>query len=122
MEPARHRVVDPVVLYTEPIGFWAVKVILEAVARLPFILQDHQQRYEPHPLLDLINRPNAAQDRAELFEALYGQFLLPGDGYIEAVSSDSLEVGSALPLELHVLGSDRMRIIPGSDGWPQTSV
>ena len=101
-----------------PVGFRAVKLISEAAAALPLILQDHQQRYEEHPLLNLINRPNAAQGRAELFEALYGQILLSGNGYIEAVSSDGLETGSTLPLELHVLRSDRMRIIPGSDGWP----
>ena len=43
---------------------------------------------------------------------------MSGDGYIEAVSSEGLESDSTLPLELHVLRSDRMRIIPGSDGWP----
>ncbi len=101
-----------------PVGFRAVKLISEAAVALPLILQDHQQRYEEHPLLNLINRPNAALGRAELFEALYGQILLSGNGYIEAVSSDDLESGSMLPLELHLLRSDRMRIIPGSDGWP----
>ena len=101
-----------------PVGFRAVKLISEAAANLPLILQDRQQRYDEHPLLNLINRPNAAQGRAELFEALYGQILLSGDGYMEAVSSEGLESDSTLPLELHVLRSDRMRIIPGSDGWP----
>ena len=46
------------------------------------------------------------------------KFYCRGDGYIEAVSSEGLESDSTLPLELHVLRSDRMRIIPGSDGWP----
>lgn len=95
-----------------PVGFRAVKLIAEAAAALPLIVQDARQRFETHPVLSLIQRPNAVQGRAELMEALYGQFLLSGDGYIEAVG------GETLPLELHVLRSDRMSVVPGSDGWP----
>ena len=96
-----------------PVGFRAVKLISEAAAALPLVLQDADRRYEVHPLLDLITRPNPAQGRAELFEALYGQLLLSGDGYIEAVAGES-----GLPFELHVLRSDRMSVVPGADGWP----
>jgi HK97 family phage portal protein len=96
-----------------PIGFRAVKMIAEAAAALPLILQDMDRRYDTHPLLDLIQRPNAAQGRAELFEALYGFMLLAGNAYIEAVPGTEL-----LPGELHVLRSDRMNVVPGADGWP----
>jgi HK97 family phage portal protein len=96
-----------------PIGFRAVKMIAEAAAALPLILQDMDRRYDTHPLLDLIQRPNAAQGRAELFEALYGFMLLAGNAYIEAVPGTGL-----LPGELHVLRSDRMNVVPGADGWP----
>jgi len=61
----------------------------------------------------LVQQPNAGQGRAELLEALYGQLLLSGDGYVEAVSGES-----GVPVELHVLRSDRMRLVPGRDGWP----
>ncbi len=40
-----------------------------------------------HPVLDLLRRPNPGQGRAELFEALFGQLLLSGNGYVEAVGS-----------------------------------
>ncbi len=96
-----------------PVGFRAVRLIAEAAAALPLILQDHLRRYDRHPVLDLIGRPNAMQGRAELFEALYGQILLTGNGYLEAVGADE-----GLPLELHVLRSDRMELVPGPDGWP----
>ncbi len=96
-----------------PVGFRAVKLIAEAAAALPLVLQDRQRRYEDHPVMSLVRRPNGAQGRAELFEGLYGQVLLSGDGYLEAVVGDM-----AVPLELHVLRSDRMRLVPGSDGWP----
>ena len=96
-----------------PVAFRAVKLIAEAAAALPLVLQDARQRYETHPLMRLGQQPNAGQGRAELLEALYGQLLLSGDGYVEAVSGES-----GVPVELHVLRSDRMRLVPGRDGWP----
>jgi len=96
-----------------PIGFRSVKLIAEAAAALPLVLQDSARRYETHPLMTLVQRPNPAQGRAELFEALFGQILLTGNGYLEAVSGEG-----GMPLELHVLRSDRMSVVPGGDGWP----
>ena len=96
-----------------PIGYRAVKVIAEAAAALPLILQDENTRYDVHPLLDLLREPNGAQGRAELLEAVYGNLLLTGNAYVEAVPG-----GAKLPGELHVLRSDRMNGVPGVDGWP----
>ncbi len=96
-----------------PIGFRAVKLIAEAAAALPLVLQDAERRYETHPVLELIRRPNGAQGRAELFEAVYGFLLLAGNAYLEAVPGPG-----ALPGELHVLRPDRMALVPGADGWP----
>ena len=96
-----------------PIGFRCVKMLSEAAAALPLICQDHARRYEQHPMLDLIRRPNGAQGKAELFEAIYGFLLLTGNAYVEAVPGSG-----ALPGELHVLRSDRMSLVPGEDGWP----
>ncbi|SHJ11023.1 phage portal protein [Wenxinia saemankumensis] len=95
-----------------PVGFRAVKIVAEAAAAIPLVLQDAARRYAAHPALALIERPNQAQGRAELFEALYGQILLTGNGYVEAVGT------GGLPQELHVLRSDRMSVVPGADGWP----
>lgn len=97
-----------------PVGFRSVKLIAEAAAALPLVLQDQAQRYETHPVLSLMRRPNAAQGRAELMEAVFGQLLLSGNAYVEAVQADN-----GLPIELHVLRSDRMSVVPGSDGWPK---
>ena len=97
-----------------PVGFRVVKLIAEAAAALPLVLQDAATRYDAHPVLDLITRPNPMQGRAELFEALYGQILLSGNGYIEAVGGET----GGVPAELHVLRSDRMSLVPGADGWP----
>jgi HK97 family phage portal protein len=96
-----------------PVGFRSVKLIAEAAAALPLVLQDAEQRFDAHPVLGLIARPNGAQGRAEFLEALYGQLLLSGNGYLEAVGGDA-----GVPLELHVLRSERMSVVPGADGWP----
>ncbi|WP_424984332.1 phage portal protein [Microbulbifer sp. S227A] len=96
-----------------PVGFRSVKLIAEAAAALPLVLQDQHQRYDAHPVLGLVRQPNAAQGRAELMEALFGQLLLSGNAYVEAVGGED-----GLPLELHVLRSDRMKVVPGTDGWP----
>ncbi|MDP2494048.1 phage portal protein [Shimia thalassica] len=96
-----------------PVGYRSVKLIAESAAALPLVLQDGQTRFEEHPLLGLLTSPNLAQGRAELFETLFGQLLLSGDGYLEAVGDND-----AVPLELHVLRSDRMNVVPGADGWP----
>lgn len=97
-----------------PIGFRAVKMVAEAAAAVPLICHDMDRHYEVHPVLNLLRRPNPGQGRAELLESLYGQLLLSGNGYLEAVGVADRN----LPQELHVLRSDRMSIVPGADGWP----
>ncbi|SEN35131.1 phage portal protein, HK97 family [Gemmobacter aquatilis] len=96
-----------------PIGYRAVRLIAEAAAAVPLVLQDEMRRFDGHPVLDLLRRPNAVQGRADLFEALYTQLLLSGNAYLEAVPG-----AGKLPGELHVLRSDRMALVPGADGWP----
>jgi phage portal protein BeeE len=82
VEPARCRVPDPV-------GFRSVKLISEAAAALPLVLQDMEQRYDQHPILALIKQPNPGQGRAELMEALFAQLLLSGNANVEAVAGES---------------------------------
>tara|TARA_R110002096_G_scaffold139147_6_gene293325 strand:- start:3703 stop:4878 length:1176 start_codon:yes stop_codon:yes gene_type:complete len=96
-----------------PVGFRCVKMTSEAVAAVPLRLRDNAHNYTVHPVLNLLKRPNQTQGRADFFEALIGQLLLSGDGYIEAASAEE-----GLPKELYVLRSDRMRVVPGADGWP----
>ncbi|MBY6199836.1 phage portal protein [Maritalea mobilis] len=96
-----------------PVGYRAVRLIAEAAAALPIVAQDSMRRYDTHPALGLIARPNAGQGRAELLEAAFAQLMLSGNAYIEAVTPEP-----GWPVELHVLRSDRMALVPGADGWP----
>jgi HK97 family phage portal protein len=95
-----------------PVGFRCVRLISEAAAALPLVLEDGAQRFDCHPLGELLARPNRGQGQADLLEALFGQLLLNGNAYVEAVGEEDL------PVELHVLRSERMSVVPGADGWP----
>lgn len=102
-----------------PMGFRVVRLVSEAAAALPLVLQDCERRFETHPLLALIRRPNPAQGKAEFLEAIYAQLLLGGNAYVEAVAP--MGEGGVLPgtpAELHVLRGDRVSVVPGPDGWP----
>ena len=68
---------------------------------------------DPHPLLDLLARPNPRQEGAAFLEAVCAHLLLAGNAYIEAVSVEGAV------RELYALRPDRMRVVPGADGWPE---
>lgn len=95
-----------------PVGFRAVRLIAEAAAALPLVLEVEGGRMAGHPVLDLLARPSSGQSRAEFLEAVYVALLLTGDAWVEAVGEEGI------PAELHVLRSDRMSVVPGPDGWP----
>ena len=97
-----------------PVAFRCVKVIAEAAAAVPVVVQDAERRFDVHPVLDLIAAPNPGQGGSALFEAFYGHLLLSGDGYVEAAG---VGAGGG-PRELYVLRPDRMKVVPGTDGWP----
>ena len=96
-----------------PVGFRSVRLIAEAAAAIPLVLQDAERRYDVHPVLSLLARPNAGQAQADLLEGVFAQLLLSGNAYVEAVAGED-----GAPVELHVLRSDRMSVVPGADGWP----
>lgn len=97
-----------------PVAFRCVKLIAEAAAAVPVVAQDEARRFETHPVLDLLAAPNPGQSGAEMLESFYGYLLLTGDAYLEA-SGETLNGG---PRELYALRSDRMKVVPGPDGWP----
>ena len=96
-----------------PVAYRCVRLIAEAVAGLPLVLMQGARELDSHPLLDLLARPNPRQAGAEFFEAAAGFLLVAGNAYLELVS-----VGGS-PRELHALRPDRMKLIPGPEGWPE---
>ncbi|MGF1503115.1 MAG: phage portal protein [Paracoccaceae bacterium] len=96
------------------VGFRAVRMVAEAAAAIPLLLSEDGERRTEHPVIRLLAQPNPGQDGRGFLEHVYGHILLAGNAYLEAAAPDS----SGLPRELHTLRPDRMRVIPGEDGWP----
>ena len=96
-----------------PVVYRSIRMIAEAAASLPFILYDGRQELTDHPLAALLERPNPRDSRATLLEALFGYLLASGNGYLEMVE------GGRGPQELYALRPDRMRVVPGADGWAE---
>ena len=95
-----------------PVGYRAVKMVAEAAAALPLVFQTAASRFDSHPIKSLLARPNAGQGQVAFLENVFGQILLTGNAYLEGVGD------GGLPVELHVLRSDRMSLVPGANGWP----
>jgi HK97 family phage portal protein len=96
------------------IGYRCSRMIAEAAASVPWLLYDGEREISEHPLLDLLTRPNPSGSGRALFESLYGFLEVAGNAYLEAVALD----GNIR--ELHVLRPDRIRAVPGPDGWPES--
>ena len=91
----------------------AVRLLAESIGGLTFQLFEGDAEQGSHPLLDLLARPNPRQDGAALLEALTAHLLLAGNAYLEAVTLDNAV------RELYALRPDRMKVVPGPDGWPE---
>jgi HK97 family phage portal protein len=104
---AREGVMQNAVVYR------CVRMISEAAASVPLVLYDGAEEIETHPLLDLLGRPSPGHTATDLCESWYGFLLVAGNAYLEAVA-----FGGSLR-ELHVLRPDRMKVVPGPDGWPE---
>ena len=97
-----------------------MRLIAESVGALSFVLYEGTAERDVHPLLDLIRRPNPRQDGASFLESIASHLLLAGNAYIEAVGIGGIGgEGDAQVRELYTLRPDRMKLVPGADGWPQ---
>ncbi|WP_316858044.1 phage portal protein [uncultured Cohaesibacter sp.] len=96
-----------------PIVYRSIRMISEAAASVPIFCLQSGERLSEHPILSLLDHPNARQAGATFLESLFGHLLVSGNAYLEAVyGANSLR-------ELHCLRPDRMKVIPGLDGWPE---
>ncbi len=95
------------------IVYRSVRMIAEAAASIPLLLYEGTTEIEDHPLIGLLRRPSLDHTGTDFLEAWYGFLLVAGNVYAEAVALDG-ELR-----ELHILRPDRMKVIPGIDGWPE---
>ena len=90
---------------------------------MPWLLYNGAAEVDEHPLLALLARPNRRQAGRDFREALVGYLLVSGNAYIEAVTAAAegglgFTEAEGRPRELHALRPDRMKVVPGPDGWP----
>lgn len=96
------------------IVYRCVHLIARGAASVPWRLYKKNQELETHPLLTLLHRPSAYQAGNSFIESVLGYLLLAGNSYIEGVVSSR----TGHPKELYPLRPDRMKVIPGSSGFP----
>ena len=99
-----------------PVAHRCVRLVSEAAASIGFLAYQGAQEREGHPALAFLARPNGAMTGADFLETLYGQLLLSGNAYVEAVAAGGR--GAARAAELHLLRPDRVSVVTGADGWP----
>ncbi len=109
---------DPVALTrlgygNNPVVFRCVRMVAEAAASIPVYIRAYASTDEEHPLEALMARPNPRQGGRDLMEEVYANMLLNGNAYVEMVAE------GGVPRELYSLRPDRVRIIPGPDGWAE---
>jgi HK97 family phage portal protein len=95
------------------VAYRCVRMIAEAASSIPLLLYTGDTEMIGHPLMTLLQRPNPAQTGRELIENIISFLLVAGNSYLEVSSLDGT------PRELVSLRPDRVKVIAGSNGWPE---
>lgn len=96
------------------IVFRCVNLIARGLGSVPWLLYEKEAELDTHPLLTLLNSPSPQQAGSAFMEAVVGYLLLSGNSYVEALLNEE-----GVPVELHPLRPDRIKIIPGPRNIPQ---
>lgn len=100
-----------------PVVARCVDLIADGVASITLELHKgrgkREKVYDNHPLLDLLANPNLLDDGQALVKRLVAHLVLAGNAYLERTGENKLE-----RMELFVLRPDRVRVVPGDDGYP----
>lgn len=95
-----------------PVVHRCIRMICEAAASMPWLLYEGRVELDDHPLIALLDRPNAFQSGPAFMEALHGSLLVSGNAYL-------LRTGpGAEPRELHLLRADQVTLVHDDKGWP----
>ena len=97
-----------------PVVYRCVRMVAEAAAAIPLAVFDAGVRAPDHPLQRLLDRPNPDGRGAELIETWLAGLQIAGSAYLEAAGDPD----AGPPAELYALRADRVRVVPGPDGWP----
>lgn len=103
------------------IVYTAIHKIATSAKQIEWVLYNKRGRnrslwteIEDHPLLSLLDRPNPMQSKSAFFESLVGFFMIAGNSYVEANRPSPRRP----PTELWPVRPDKMRLVPGANGYP----
>lgn len=94
------------------IAYQCVRRIAESVASVQWTAWRGETELSESPFLDLLAKPNPGQSGDEYVIATISYLMIAGNRYDERIM-----VGSE-PRELYTLRPDRMKVVPGGDGYP----
>ncbi|MDP3372557.1 MAG: phage portal protein [Candidatus Paracaedibacteraceae bacterium] len=101
------------------IAYRCITVISRALSSVPWLLYKRdrhgEHELESHPLLTLLNSPSPRQAGSSFMEEVVSYLLLSGNSYIEAILG-----GDGAPVALFPVRPDRVRIMPGKRGVPNS--
>ena len=98
------------------IAFRSIQAIADAVSSVPWTVWRGKTELSAHPLLDLIEKPNPRDSRSQYLHAKVGFLLLSGNSYEEHVQQ------GGQVREMYQLRPDRMKVVPGGNGFPQAYI
>jgi HK97 family phage portal protein len=93
------------------VAYRCISLVAECAAMIPWVLYRGDREAEGHPFLETLARPNPWQDGAAFREALYSFDLIAGNTYTERMQQGRT-------LELYAHRPDRIRVVPGANGFP----
>ncbi len=94
------------------IVYRSIRMICDAAASVPLVAYSGDEQLREHPILNVLAGTKDGVTAFELLETVYGHLLVSGNAYLDAVAVAGEVIG------LHALRPDRMRVLSGSDGWP----
>ena len=94
------------------VAYQAINRIADAVGSVRWTAWRGKKELADHPILKLLERPNPAQNTSQYLQAKVGYLMLSGNGYEERI------VVSGEVREMYQLRPDRMKIVPGGNGFP----
>ncbi len=93
------------------IAYRCIRMIAEAAASAPLRVSVDGEKLTAHPVISLLEKPNADHSGTQLLEALYGYLQTHGNAYLEGVM-----LGGEVR-ELYALRPDRISVRVGKTGW-----
>jgi HK97 family phage portal protein len=100
-------------LMHNPVVYRCVRMIAEGAARVPLAVIGDEGKLTDHPALGLLNKLGQGHGATSIVDTIATYLQISGNAYLEAAIVDDEVKG------IFILRPDRMRVVPGANGWPR---